>query len=1233
MALNLQEPSFKAFQAADEVQFVAQKDSRALSAKARVVILAFNVAGQYGLHFGWRLNVGSVNGNPFGVNGLSNASAVQCGPPPACGFNTSCTTIWFQPSNMSCIGASAISLHVNEVESNFADETLASIVLDMRAQGVAEGRYPFTLHLPIANSTAWQYHPINGMLDVVGIADASQSEASVCQSAMCASAAGTRFSSTNDGGVSVVASILAKDADGLELNRAGEAIFVVLFSSLGVAEQTVPATYSPASKLYTAEIAGLTVAGQFSVSVQTPLGSDVKATFTVVCAAGYEAAQTGECVVPRSACERVTTSTNRLAFSANNTLELSGLGTAVAVELLPLTQATRFEVLGGRATIIFERPGSFLVQIIAADSQACTLAQARLVTCPPGYEAVNEGCQRVQVDDVCSGLTVRDSTGATVDANRLGGLQFPVGERLQLSPPASRPASAYRFELLPIQGTVTGGIGEPVVLDRTGPFSLTVQYTVAGRTPVRCSLVAALNVTAPQLCDQLQAEYSLANSAATGARSKLQVQLTVPAGVDVSAVATPLDSTLRVPLTAQQGSAGIQEGSVVLPSTGPWQVAVGVGQEQCTKLLWTANVDCLNGFLDLQRRCICPEGRENVQGVCVVVKQYDPCQDATIRGSSAVGRLGTGSASLTLGTKLSVSVRADAASSTFRALLVPAQGTEVHNLEPAFAPSRTGTFSLELEHTAAGGTPKRCTLVSSLTVVCPAGEQDVHGKCHAITQSACEMAAVDVILADDVGKGAQSLVKATLSLPYGANASLVATPLQTAVEVRLVRNGMGTWEGESALPSTGAWTFQLSIGQERCPSRNIQVGCMAAAGFIDDGSGRCVCPALLENEDGRCIPVTQEADACQLAKLVSSDGGSGGPFRPGTQLSVLLDRRADMGYQIVLIPAEGTETRNVSDGIWLNRTGEFQLSLKAVSGTSGDVKLCTLRAALRVACRSDEQEVDGECRARQSCTLSDGLWFDAAAQKCKKRPLMTARSASTRLQMRVPKINAARTANGTAEIRLASGDANQLAPVHWTATSSARWLRLPEPSGLVTSDDPVSGLAIVVDMTGQSGPLRSSIDIESRLVGRADLFENSTGSLTIEIEVIIEARAYLKPVNVFVRTRDGSELGSKSEVRPAEMLKVAAHAFDCDGLPILALELTMLMGLGRKDRSKEWRNVTMQNDGTGNVFFAEVVVPDEVGPVPVHFWRADPSRDSNGGNPSLDSRDLDVAGGAQSRCR
>ena len=58
----MQEPSFQTFQASDSVRFVARKESRALTAKARLVVLASNVAGQYGLHLAWRVNVGTVNG-------------------------------------------------------------------------------------------------------------------------------------------------------------------------------------------------------------------------------------------------------------------------------------------------------------------------------------------------------------------------------------------------------------------------------------------------------------------------------------------------------------------------------------------------------------------------------------------------------------------------------------------------------------------------------------------------------------------------------------------------------------------------------------------------------------------------------------------------------------------------------------------------------------------------------------------------------------------------------------------------------------------------------------------------------------------------------------------------------------------------------------------------------------------------------------------------------------------
>jgi len=425
---------------------------------------------------------------------------------------------------------------------------------------------------------------------------------------------------------------------------------------------------------------------------------------------------------------------------------------------------------------------------------------------------------------------------------------------------------------------VTGGISEGLVFGQTGAFSLAAEYTAAGSTPVQCPLIAALNVTATQICDQIQAEFSLAANAATGARSSLEAALTVPAGADVSVVATPLDSTVRVPLAPRRGSASLT-GSARLPSTGHWSLAVGIGKEQCTRLSPTVVVDCLNGFISERGQCVCPDGYANVQGQCVIIVQRDPCQAATVRSSEAAGTLLGGNASVSLGTKLSVTVGSDAGATSYKALLIPTQGTEMHDISRAFAPSRTGTFSLDIEYAQVGGSPKRCRLVSSLVVQCRTGEQEVDGQCRAVVQSACDLASVNISLADDASRGAQSFVKAALRIPDGSKASLVATPLQSAVPVPVSQSGqpsggLGTWEGQAGLPSTGAWELQLRIGQEQCASTYVHVGCMASSGFGDDGSGRCLCPAGLENKEGRCVPVQQEVDACEVASVRSSIDGT-----------------------------------------------------------------------------------------------------------------------------------------------------------------------------------------------------------------------------------------------------------------------------------------------------------------------------------------------------------------------
>jgi hypothetical protein len=1163
----VQEPSFQAFQASADVRFVARKESRALAAKASVALLASNVAGQYGLHLAWRVNVGMFNGNPLGVTGLGNTTTVMCGPPPPCAFNTSCTTIWLQPTSTSCPDLSAIAITVNLTESDFSDETTASVALDLRAQGVPEGRYPFILHLPVANSTAWQHQPIPGALDVVGIADSALSEASVCQGAACAVMAGARFNSTNGGGVPLAVTIIARDADGFQLNRTGEAIAAVLRSSAGVAVQTIQAVYMLATQRYTAEIAGLTVAGNFSVAIQTPLGTDVKASFTVVCSVGYEAAPTGECVVPRSVCESATTSSSRLSFTANSTLQLSGLGSAIAVELLPMTQAARFEVRGGQASVVFERPGSFLVQVVAADGRACTLEQSRRVDCPSGYQAVGLNCELVLVEDVCAGLVVRDSKGMTMGGSGPGGVRFNVGDKLWLS--SSKPASAYRFQLVPTQGVVTGDITDAIVLGQPGSFSLSAQY-ISANVPVLCPLIQALNVSAAQICDQIQAEFSLTNSTATGARSNLQVDVIVPAGAAAFVIATPLESTVRATLAPRSGSSSMM-GSAMLPSTGLWSVAVGIGKEQCTRLSQTLVVECLNGFIDQRGQCFCPDGYVNVQGQCQVAQQRDPCQEATVRSSTS-GTLPPGTASVILGTTLSVSVSANAATSTYKTLLIPKQGTESHDLSQNFAPNRTGTFSLDMEYSPAGGTPKRCTLLSSLTVQCHAGEHEVDGQCRAVTRSPCESASVNLALTDDAARGAGSLVKAAVRLPDGVSPTLIATPLESAVEVPVSQSGtlsggMGTWEGSVSLPSTGAWALQLTIGRERCSETVRNITC--TAGFFDDGAGRCVCPVGFENKAGTCVRVRQEVDICQLARVSSSSNetirlqnSDTVALRPGTQLYVSFATPAvlAMDFETLLVPLQGTETRAITETIVLNRSGSFALKLQKV----GSSKECSLIPKLEITCRQDEQEVAGQC---QRCPLADGFWQDSNKQ-CKKKALMAVKVSSDRLLIVLLKTRSTRAYSTTIEMRLMSGDVESTRKVEWTASSTSAWLSLGKTAGTVSSDDPVARLDVVADATSMqdtylTGPLNATLSFTSSLPNvQSDVaFEGGSHQLTMTAEVSIEAAVYLKPNDVEFQTSTASILSSGGEISAGDKLTLTVKVYDYERLAIPRRGLLLQMSL------------------------------------------------------------------------
>jgi hypothetical protein len=101
--------------------------------------------------------------------------------------------------------------------------------------------------------------------------------------------------------------------------------------------------------------------------------------------------------------------------------------------------------------------------------------------CEAGYQEVNGNCQPVVMDDACAGLSVTDISGGPISGSRT----FSLGDRLRLSLNSSKSESAYRFQLVPMQGVVTGSFTDAIALGQTGSFSLNALYTAAGTAAVR----------------------------------------------------------------------------------------------------------------------------------------------------------------------------------------------------------------------------------------------------------------------------------------------------------------------------------------------------------------------------------------------------------------------------------------------------------------------------------------------------------------------------------------------------------------------------------------------------------------------------------------------------------------------------------------------------------------------------------------------------------------------------
>ena len=277
---------------------------------------------------------------------------------------------------------------------------------------------------------------------------------------------------------------------------------------------------------------------------------------------------------------------------------------------------------------------------------------------------------------------------------------------------------------------------------------------------------------------------------------------------------------------------------------------------------------------------------------------------------------------------------------------------------------------MQLVYPSTSGSPKQCIAIPLLQVRCAAGEQEIDRACRPIVRGLCEQASASFAAVETTLAGARSIVTANLTLPTGSIATITAVPLRSTVTIPVTQPRIGEWAGSATVPTTGAWSVRISIGKEQCTSlgTSLDVGCMET--FLDDGQGRCVCPIGEENVGGRCVRVQPAAvdDPCMRVTVSATSSGSaaltiGAPVRltPGSAVAVAI-AGGTTGYKTLLVPEQGTETRNVAERIALSTLGNFSLHLLFPSATGGPPRQCALLPTVVVECNEGEYLVGGQCR-------------------------------------------------------------------------------------------------------------------------------------------------------------------------------------------------------------------------------------------------------------------------------
>ena len=275
MRPQVRQARFELYETSRQVRLVAFKTSVEASESSSLAVFAFGV-----------LETGGV-GDRWVTGGINSSLTTACSStaPSAC-EGTTCTKVWLESGDCSLLGSS----HVN-VTMQRLSPALATLSITASTRGLQERTYPFGIHVPVSNGTAWQFTSISGTLRVRAVADATLSEFRMVLSF------GDNLTTDVNHYEELQVQVVPVDVDGNRINRSGEQISIILRDSVGM-NRTFALQFDASTRKYAANFTALDTRGRPGMhvaylAVESEAEPGVarrvawKLSYEVVCAAGH----------------------------------------------------------------------------------------------------------------------------------------------------------------------------------------------------------------------------------------------------------------------------------------------------------------------------------------------------------------------------------------------------------------------------------------------------------------------------------------------------------------------------------------------------------------------------------------------------------------------------------------------------------------------------------------------------------------------------------------------------------------------------------------------------------------------------------------------------------------------------------------------------------------------------------------------------------------------------------